>query len=185
MQPAIIFDRDNTLTVDSGYTYQISAFQWMDGAITALQRFSAAGLPLFIITNQSGIARGYFTIAEMQAFHHHLMAEAASAGIHFTDILFCPHHPDFPDPALPEGCSCRKPAPGMLLELARTHQIDLSGSVMIGDQKSDLDAGRAAGCHAYFNQDAAAGRPDIAAQADYILQQHFADRLAEDENIGV
>lgn len=182
MQPAIFLDRDNTLNIDRGYTYKISDFQWKDGAIEALQLFSAAKLPLFIVTNQGGIARGMFSEADMHGFHAHLQNEAAQFGVAFCDIGFCAHHPLAPDSKYPKGCECRKPAAGMLRDLAAKWQIDLSASVMIGDRQSDLEAGKNAGCFAYFDCDPSAGRPRLVDQARFILEAHFPERLKGQQN---
>ena len=176
MQPAIFLDRDDTITIDIGYTYKVSDFVWKAGALDALRLFAQARLPLFIVTNQGGIARGLFTAPDMHAFHDHLQKEAEKFGVHFTDIAYCPHHPLAPEPAFPEGCNCRKPEPAMLTMLADKWQIDLASSVMIGDRETDLIAGRKAGCFAYFDQAPEAGRPTLLDQAHYILKTHFPDR---------
>lgn len=177
VQPAIFLDRDETLTVDKGYTYKVSEFQWKAGAPEALKLFKEAGLPLFIVTNQGGIALGYFTEADMHAFHAHLQTEAAKFDVAFTDIAFCPHHPDAKDSSKDGPCTCRKPEPGLLFALAEKWDIDLSSSVMIGDRQSDIGVGQNAGCAAYFDCDFEAGRPTIADQAAYIIQKHFPDRM--------
>jgi len=178
VQPAIFLDRDETLTIDHGYTYKISDFEWKAGVLDALKRFCDAKLPLFIVTNQGGIALNYFSEADMHAFHAHLQAEAAKYGIYFTDIAFCPHHPKAPNIEMPDGCSCRKPEPGLIISLAKRWQIDLPSSVMIGDRQSDIEAGNRAGCTSYFDRDPGAGRHTLAAQADFILHTHFPDRIA-------
>lgn len=177
MQPAIFLDRDETLTVDNGYTYKISDFQWKNGAPEALKLFTNAGLPLFIVTNQGGIALGYFTENDMHAFHAHLQSEAAKFDVKFTDIAFCPHHPDAANSNPEKPCNCRKPKPAMLFTLAEKWNIDLSSSIMIGDRQSDIGVGQNAGCSAYFDCDPDAGRHTIAEQAAYILQLHFPDRM--------
>ena len=155
--PAIFLDRDGTLTVDHGYTHRISDFAFLPGVEAGLRRAYAAGLRLFIVTNQGGIALGEFSEAAMHGFHRHLQQRLAETilnidrgggkggGEVITDIAFCPHHPDAPDPSRRQ-CDCRKPKPGMLHTLARRHGIDLTQSVLIGDRDSDMAAARAAGC---------------------------------------
>lgn len=177
MQPAIFLDRDDTLTIDVGYTYKVSDFVWKTGVLDGLKLFMNAKLPLFIVTNQGGIARQLFTEADMHDFHQHLQSEAAKFGVHFQDIAFCAHHPLAPDPSLPHGCNCRKPEAGMLLTLADKWQIDLSTSVMIGDRDSDLEAGQKAGCFAYYDAAPDDNRPTLKEQAAHILKTHFPDRL--------
>lgn len=150
LQPAIFFDRDDTLTVDRhGYTCLVSDFEFVEGAAESLALFHKAGLRTFVITNQGGIGKGLFQRADMHRFNDKLMSETAASGGQITDIAFCPHHPDAVDPDLRAPCACRKPKPGMLLTLAEKWHIDLPGSVMIGDRDSDVGAGHAAGCHAY------------------------------------
>lgn len=146
---AVFFDRDNTLTRDEGYCYKVSDFAWMPGADKALMRLATHQIPVFIVTNQGGIAKGLFTTTQMQAFHDHLCNMAQKAGGFITDIAYCPHHPQAADPDL-RDCACRKPKAGLLEQLADRHEIDLSHSVMIGDRASDVAAGKTAGCHSYL-----------------------------------
>ena len=146
-RPAIFLDRDDTLLIDAGYMSALAAFQWCDRAPQALVRFHKAGLPIFIITNQGGIARGFFTEAAMHQFHAHLKMQARLAGAEITDIAYCPHHPLSVIEALRTPCTCRKPEPGMIIALANKHAIDLKQSVVIGDRRTDIEAGQRAGCH--------------------------------------
>ncbi len=146
---AVFLDRDNTITRDEGYCYKVSDFDWMPGAEAALVRLHAAGIPVFIITNQGGIAKGLFTQDDMQKFNDHLCAMAAQSGGKITDIAFCPHHPD----SVKAGealCDCRKPEAGLFFALADKWGISLDQSVMIGDRESDVIAGNKAGCHSYL-----------------------------------
>ena len=170
---AVFLDRDQTLTIDHGYTHLVDDFGWMPGAPDALRLFHAHGIACFIVTNQGGIGKGLYSADQMQAFNAHLCAEAARAGGHITDIAFCPHHPDAITDALRTPSPCRKPEPGMILDLAERWNIDLAASVMIGDRDSDVVAGRAAGCHAYLFDGS-----DLAALADDVMARHFADREA-------
>jgi D-glycero-D-manno-heptose 1,7-bisphosphate phosphatase len=166
--PAIFVDRDNTLTVDEGYSFEIDKFQWVQGAPAALRAFRAAGLPVFIVTNQGGIGRGFFTLDDMHRFHQHLMAMAHKEGGAIQDIAYCPHHPNAVTAALKTPCRCRKPKAGLLFDLAEKWQLDLRRSVMIGDRKSDIEAGQNAGCHSYlFDGD------DLGALATDIIATHF------------
>lgn len=170
MRPAVFLDRDDTLNQDAGYTFAIEDFAWVRGAPEALRLFTEAGLPLLVVTNQGGIARGLFTEADMHRFNSHMAAEAEKLGTPFLDIAFCPHHPDGVIAGLSGPCACRKPAPGMLLELAKRWQIDLSRSVMIGDRQTDVEAGEAAGASGYlFDLEG-----DLAELARDILNRHYA-----------
>lgn len=149
MRPAIFFDRDNTLTIDKGYCHKIEDFSWMPEVEAALQQLHQAEIPIFIVTNQGGIAQQIFSHNDMTAFHHHLCKQAIAAGSYITDIAYCPHHPKATDPAA-RTCECRKPAPTMLQQLATKWDISLAHSVMIGDRSSDILAGQYAGCHSYL-----------------------------------
>ena len=145
-QPAIFLDRDNTITVDvdGGYTHRTSDLAFMPGAAIAIRTANTARLPVFIATNQGGIALGRYSESDMHEFHNHLHARLKHEGASITDIAFCPHHPEAKNPQR-RHCPCRKPLPGMLLDLAARHGIDLTASVMIGDRDTDMAAAEAAG----------------------------------------
>lgn len=165
---AIFLDRDNTLTKDDGYTFEITQFQWMPGAPKALRAFHEKNIPVFIVTNQGGIGRGFFTIKDMQAFHQHLHLMVKSIGGKIHDIAYCPHHPLAIFDEFKTPCRCRKPKPGMLFDLAKKWQLDLSSSVMIGDRESDFEAGQRAGCHSYlYNGDS------LYNLAKKVISEHF------------
>ena len=176
---AVFLDRDQTLNIDHGSTYLVDDFAWMPGAPDALALFHRHGIACFIVTNQGGIGRGFYTIAQMQAFNDHLVAQTIRAGGHIQDIAHCPHHPEAPTPTMQTPCACRKPAPGMLLGLAATWNIDLAASVMIGDRDSDVAAGRAAGCHAYLFDGS-----DLSRLAQQVIDRHFADSLGGENHGG-
>lgn len=172
--PAVFLDRDNTLNVDHGYTHRIEDFAWIPGAPEALELFHRHGLACFLVTNQGGIGKGLFSIAQMTAFNDHLCREAEGAGGRITDIAFCAHHPQAVEARWKTPCSHRKPEPGMILALAERWNIDLAASVMIGDRDSDVAAGTAAGCHAY-KFDGKLDGGNLAVLARHILTQHFGD----------
>ena len=167
-KPAIFLDRDNTLTIDEGYSFEIEKFQWVSGAPLALNAFHKAGLPVFIVTNQGGIGRGLFTLDDMHLFHQHLQKMARSVGGKIQDIAFCPHHPLAITKALRTPCRCRKPKPGLLFELANKWRLDLGQSVMIGDKISDVEAGQRAGCHSYLFDGS-----NLNQLAQQIISEHF------------
>ena len=168
LTPAIFLDRDNTLTIDEGYNFEINKFQWVNGAPMALHAFHKADIPVFIVTNQGGIGRGLFTEDDMHLFHQHLHKMVRSAGGEIQDFAFCPHHPLAVTKALKTPCRCRKPEPGLLFDLANKWQIDLSQSVMIGDRSTDVEAGQRAGCHSYLF-----GGDDLSRLAQQIIATHF------------
>ena len=135
---AVFLDRDGTIIEDKDYLSQIKDMILYPGATQALRRLMDAGFLLFLVTNQSGIGRGYFTIADVERIHEHLAAELARAGVHFQKIYIAPEHPDHPSPG-------RKPSPQFLFEARDDFGVDLSQSYMIGDKLIDLECGWNAG----------------------------------------
>lgn len=135
---AAFLDRDGVINVDHGYVGQVERFELAPGAAAGLRLLCDNGYLLVVVTNQSGIGRGYYGLADFAAVTRHMEGELAAAGVHIAHVAFCPHLPD-------AGCSCRKPRPGMILDSAARLGIDPALSVMIGDSSSDIAAGRAAG----------------------------------------
>lgn len=144
MDRALFLDRDGVLNVDHGYIGAIERFDPIPGVFEALTRAIALDYRLIVITNQSGIARGYFSAAEYAAVERHMIELFAAHAIHFSGIYHCPHHPGGVWSELAVTCDCRKPAPGMILRACIEHDIDPARSVLVGDKMSDLAAGRAA-----------------------------------------
>lgn len=142
---AAFVDRDGVLNQDLGYVGRVEDFHWLPGAIDALRRLHDAGHALVVVTNQSGIARGYYAEADFERVSAHMRAELAVRGVRLAAIEHCPHLPDAPLAAYRRECDCRKPAPGMILRAARRLDIDLSVSWLFGDKAIDIAAGRAAG----------------------------------------
>ncbi|KXS56164.1 MAG: hypothetical protein AMR96_04180 [Candidatus Adiutrix intracellularis] len=139
---AVFLDRDGTMSLDLGYLYLWDDWQWLPGAPEALTRLKEAGYKLVVVTNQSGVARGYFDEAAVKRLHQKVNMDLRTRFKTTIDAFyFCPHHPNFNEP-----CACRKPAPGMLQRAAAELGLDLARSFMIGDKPNDLLAGRAAGC---------------------------------------
>ena len=136
----IILDRDGVINYDSD-EYIKNANEWrpLPGSIEALARLSQAGCSVVVATNQSGLSRGLFGLDELEAMHHKMRNLAEAAGGHIDGIYYCPHVPE-------EGCSCRKPAPGLLRLIAQDFHADLRGVPLIGDSLRDLQAGLELGC---------------------------------------
>jgi D-glycero-D-manno-heptose 1,7-bisphosphate phosphatase len=144
--PALFLDRDGTLVHPVHYPSRPEQLRLYDGIGTELRLLQRMGLHLVVITNQSGIARGYFTEADLQRMHEHLAAELAVQNVYLDGIYHCPHHPDGTIPELAIRCECRKPQPGMLLRAAVELNLDLGHSWFIGDILDDVEAGNRAGC---------------------------------------
>jgi D,D-heptose 1,7-bisphosphate phosphatase len=144
-KPAAFLDRDGTLNHDDGYTHKIEDFRWMDGAKAAIRKLNDAGYLVFVVTNQAGIARGYYDGAKVDALHSWMQDELADEGAHIDDFRYCPHHPEGTVPELAIVCDCRKPQSGMLKRLIERWKPDTSRSFMLGDSDKDAQAGNAIG----------------------------------------
>ena len=143
---ALFLDRDGTLVHPFHYPSRPDQLRLYEGIAPALIRLQDAGFQLIIITNQAGIARGYFDEAALQVMHKYLTAELAQLGVQVHAIYHCPHHPEGVVPELAIRCECRKPQPGMLLRASAEHDIDLNRSWFVGDILDDIEAGNRAGC---------------------------------------
>jgi histidinol-phosphate phosphatase family protein len=135
---AVFLDRDGTIMEDSHFVGEVERVVVIPGAPRALARLASAGYRLFIVTNQSGVGRGYFTLEDVEKVHAHLDEMFERAGVRFERYLVCPHHPD-------EGCDCRKPASRPVRDLAREAGIDLARSFVVGDRESDIRLGERVG----------------------------------------
>lgn len=145
MNRAVFIDRDGTINVEKEYLFLIDQFEFIPGAVEGIRHLNDAGYLVVVVTNQSGVARGYYTEEDVLLLHRHIDAQLVLLGARVDAWYYCPHHPSGRGSySLP--CCCRKPLPGMLLEAARRLEIDLSQSYMIGDKLADVEAGRAAGC---------------------------------------
>lgn len=148
LRPAVFLDRDGTLNEERDYLHRIEDFAFIPGAAEAVRRLKAAGFLVIVATNQSGVARGYFPLDAVARLHDHLQAELRRVGAEIDAFYICPHHPLEGAGGYRVDCDCRKGAPGMLLQAARDHDVDLGRSYMVGDKLADIEAGRAAGCTA-------------------------------------
>ncbi len=143
---AVFLDRDGTINVEKDYLYLIEDCQLISNAAEAIRRFNAAGFLVIIVTNQSGIGRGYYDEEMLEQLHRHMEQELTKAGARVDAWYFCPHHPNHGIGSYRRECACRKPLPGMLLQAAADWSIDLGESFMIGDKLADVEAGLKAGC---------------------------------------
>ncbi|EAT15126.1 D-glycero-beta-D-manno-heptose 1,7-bisphosphate 7-phosphatase [Desulfuromonas acetoxidans] len=144
--PAVFLDRDGTINVERDYLYRTEDFCFIDGADKAIRQLNDAGFVVVVVTNQSGVARGYYGEKDVERLHEYLSQQLAEIGAHVDGYYYCPHHPQSGQSPYVQECDCRKGKPGMLLQAARELDIDLSRSWMVGDKKADVDAGLAAGC---------------------------------------
>lgn len=144
-QPAVFLDRDGTLIEEVGYLDRVERVALFPYTVEALRLLKRAGYRLFVITNQAGIARGYFDETLVENVHAHLNERFAAAGAAIDQFYYCPHHPEATLPAYRLACECRKPRPGMVQRAAREHDLDLAASFVIGDRWLDVATANAAG----------------------------------------
>lgn len=142
---AAFLDRDGTINKEKDYLYRIDEFEFIPGAPEAVRLLNEAGFLVVVVSNQSGVGRGYYNEDDVEILHRHIAAELAASGARVDAWFYCPHHPRGRG-SYSLACRCRKPLPGMLLEAAGRYDIDLAASVMIGDKLVDMEAGMAAGC---------------------------------------
>lgn len=144
-KPAVFLDRDGTINIEKEYLYKAEEFEFTSQAVEAIRLLNQAGYLVVVVTNQSGVARGYYTEDDVRRLHQYVEAQLEVGGAHVDGWYYCPHHPSGGAP-YDLDCDCRKPEPGMLLTAARDLQIDLERSWMVGDKLADIEAGIAAGC---------------------------------------
>jgi len=138
-------DRDGTLTEEVGYVNHPQRLRLLPRSAQAVRRLNSAGIAAVVVTNQAGLARGYFSEAVLSAVNAELAARLEEAGAHLDGLYVCPHHPTEGAPPYRMICECRKPKPGLLLRAAADHALDLRRSTLVGDKASDLAAARAVG----------------------------------------
>jgi|SRR5690349_11103905 D-glycero-D-manno-heptose 1,7-bisphosphate phosphatase len=143
MRPAAFLDRDGVLNVDHGYIHRPEQLEWVEGAPEAVRILNEAGYYVFVITNQSGIARGLYDETDLKTFHAHMQDGLASHGARIDAFYYCPHHPEGTVKAYSLPCRCRKPGTGMLEQAASEWPIDIGRSFLIGDRDDDVSAAAA------------------------------------------
>jgi D-glycero-D-manno-heptose 1,7-bisphosphate phosphatase len=179
---AIFLDRDGTLNEDTGFTHELDRLRLLPGVVAGLRALTALGYRLVIVTNQSGIARGRFSEDDMRRFNDALIDRLADEGIEIAGIYFSPYHPTEGIGRYRRDSPCRKPRPGMLLAAGRDLDLDLPASFAIGDKKSDMAAGQAAGCRTILVRTGHGGRgePELEVEPDAVATdlEHAAGLIA-------
>ncbi len=148
---ALFLDRDGVINIEKNYLYKQEDFEFVDGIFDLCRYFQSEGFAIVVVTNQSGICRGYYSEADFKKLTEWMEAEFAKENIKIAKTYYCPHHPDFTG-----SCSCRKPEPGMFLQAQKELALDLEQSVMVGDKPSDIEAAQRAGvqeCYLYDGND--------------------------------
>ncbi|WP_091332726.1 HAD-IIIA family hydrolase [Allochromatium warmingii] len=151
-RPALFFDRDGVLNRDAGYTHRVEDFHWMPTAMEAIKHCNDQGWLVIVVTNQAGIARGFYDAAAVERLHEWIQTQLRAIGAHVDAFYYCPHHPEGSVPELSIPCHCRKPEPGMLLRAMEDWPVDRSRAFLIGDQASDIEAATSAGITGLFCQ---------------------------------
>jgi D-glycero-D-manno-heptose 1,7-bisphosphate phosphatase len=146
----VFIDRDGTISEEVGYVNHVSRYQVYPWTAEAIRNFNEAAVRAIVVTNQAGVARGYFTEELVKQVHEKLVAEMARAGARFDAIYYCPHHPSVGEPPYRQSCNCRKPKTGMLERAAAEFGIDVSQSFVIGDRYGDIELAHNAGARSIF-----------------------------------
>jgi len=175
-KPAVFLDRDGTINEQMGYINHISRFQLLPGVEAAIARLNKAGIPVVVVTNQSGLARGYFPEQLLDQVHQKMNRQLAAAGAHVDGIYICPHHPEAKEERYRRTCNCRKPKTGLLEQAAEELDIDLTRSFVVGDRWSDIKCGAAVNAASilvltgYGRGDAEYIGPNQSVQPDYVAE---------------
>ena len=144
MNKALFLDRDGVINVEKNYVSRSEDFEFIKGIFELCKKYSDEGYYILIITNQAGIAKGYYTEDDFLKLTGWMTEQFLGRGIIIAKVFYCPHHPDITGP-----CRCRKPEPGMIIDAVKEFDLDISECVLIGDKESDLEAGRRAGIPEY------------------------------------
>jgi D-sedoheptulose 7-phosphate isomerase/D-glycero-D-manno-heptose 1,7-bisphosphate phosphatase len=176
----VLLDRDGTIIVDRGYVGSVDRVEFIEGSIKAIARLNAAGVPVAVVTNQSGVARGYYGVEDVHAVHSHITRELAKHGAHIDMWLFCPYHPDGVVTAFARASEDRKPSPGMAVAAAHALDLDLPTSWVVGDSAADVDLARVVGARPILvggvcEDPDVRSVPDLAAAVQVILGETHGD----------
>ena len=150
MTTVVFLDRDGVLNADIGYLWRKEDVIWIPGAFEAIRLFNRQGWPVVVVTNQSGVARGYYREQDIEGLHAWMNEELAKKGIWIDAFYFCPHHPRGILQEYIQDCACRKPQPGLILQGMAKWKADPATSFLIGDKESDVEAAKAAGIRGYL-----------------------------------
>jgi histidinol-phosphate phosphatase family protein len=176
-RPGILLDRDGTIIVDHGYVGSVDRVEFIPGASEAIAGFNQAGIPVAVVTNQAGIARGLFGIDDVARVHEHIAEHLAKHGAHIDLFLYCPYHPAGIVEAFARTSEDRKPRPGMAKAAQAALNLDLTVSWVVGDRPEDIGLAEAVGASAVYLGDGGCQRPGVwtfpslAAAAPFILER--------------
>jgi D,D-heptose 1,7-bisphosphate phosphatase len=176
-RPGILLDRDGTIIVDHGYVGSVDRVEFIDGAPQAIARFNRAGIPIAVVTNQAGVARGLYGPEDVEVVHQHIARELAGHDAHVDLFLFCPYHPDGVVEEFRRASDSRKPGPGMATAAAEILKLDLTQSWVVGDSAADIGLAEAVGASAVYlgpepcEHEGVWWFPSLAASASFLLER--------------
>ena len=176
-RPGILLDRDGTIIVDHGYVGSVNRVEFIDGSAQAIARFNRAGIPVAVVTNQAGVARGLYGIDDVARVHQHIAERLAEHGAHIDLFLYCPYHPEGVVEAFARSSEDRKPRPGMARAAESALNLNLSGSWVVGDRPEDIGLAEAVGASAIYlgpsdhERPGVHSYPSLAAAAPFILER--------------
>jgi D-glycero-D-manno-heptose 1,7-bisphosphate phosphatase len=161
LRPVAFLDRDGVINVDHNYVHRVDQLEWIDGAAEAIKILNDASYLVIVVTNQSGIARGFYAEVTLAIFHDHMRRHLADRGASIDALYYCPHHPDGTVAAFARRCDCRKPGSGMLEQASRDFSIDPAASFLIGDKDIDMEAAAAFGIRGWKFDASIQSLPDL------------------------
>lgn len=141
MNKAIFLDRDGTINIEKNYLYKIKDFEFIHGMPDAIARWNQLGFLVIVVTNQAGVARGYYSENDVDILHRYINEQLSEYNAHIDKFYYCPHHPTEGVGKYKKDCNCRKPKTGLIEKAIKENDIDLSKSYLFGDKESDLEAG--------------------------------------------
>ncbi len=177
----VFLDRDGTINEDRGYVGRIEDLVWIDGSVDAIRRLNGAGLPVIVVTNQAGVAHGYFTEDDVRRFHDHMLSELNRMGATIDAVYYCPYHSGGKVPAYRRTVPERKPGTGMFDAAIKAHHIDASTSFMVGDKNTDIEPGLTLGMTTFLVETGYGGAEKNSTRAHYVVADLSAavDRIIE------
>ena len=177
--PGVLLDRDGTIIVDHGYVGSVDRVELIDGAAEAIARLNRAGVPVAVVTNQAGVARGFYDISDIDEVHRYLAGLLAEHGAHVDQFFYCPYHPEGTIPEFAHASINRKPMPGMARAAAAALNLDLTSSWVVGDRPEDVALAEAVGASAIHVGPDACDRPGVRSFPNLLLATCFIlERMA-------
>lgn len=165
----VFVDRDGTINVEKNHVFRIEELEFIPGALRALARLTKRKIPIYIITNQAGIAKGLYSERDFWILTEQMLAQMTEHGIQIAEVLFCPHHPDGTVPEYRRACECRKPGAELLRRVIDSSGHDAGQFALIGDKNTDIEAGRRSGVRTYLVETGYGAKEKVQTLADYIV----------------